>query len=37
MSEQLPGEPIERIPVKNPRPKGLASYTPRAGSKTPKP
>ena len=32
-TEHLPGVPIPRLPVKKPRPKGLAPYEPRSGSK----
>ena len=30
---KLPGEPVLRLPVGHPRPKGLASWSPRPGSK----
>jgi hypothetical protein len=30
---RVPGSPIPRTPVKKPRPKGLAPYTPDEGSK----
>ena len=33
MSAHLPGEPVLRLPVTKPRPKGLAPYRPRPGSK----